>query len=57
MARLPRGTFALMLSLLPAMAAVIGMLILRQRLWPAEFSGIAMVAAGVALHRPQQKEI
>ena len=57
MARLPRGTFALMLSLLPAMAAVIGVLILRQRLWPAEFSGIAMVAAGVALHRPQQKEI
>jgi inner membrane transporter RhtA len=57
MARLPRGTFALMLSLLPAMAAVIGMLILRQRLWPAEFSGIAMVAAGVALHCPQQKEI
>jgi threonine/homoserine efflux transporter RhtA len=39
------------------MAAVIGVLILRQRLWPAEFSGIAMVAAGVALHRPQPKEI
>jgi len=57
MARLPRGTFALMLSLLPAMAAVIGVLILRQRLWPAEFSGIAMVATGVALHRPQPKEI
>lgn len=56
MARLPRGTFALMLSLLPAMAAVIGVLILRQRLWPAEFCGIAMVAAGVALHRPRQEE-
>ena len=56
MARLPRGTFALMLSLLPAMAAVIGVLILRQRLWPAEVGGIAMVAAGVALHRPYQKE-
>lgn len=55
MARLPRGTFALMLSLLPAMAAVIGVLILRQRLWPAEFSGIAMVAAGVALHRPLRR--
>lgn len=57
MARLPRGTFALMLSLLPAMAAVIGVLILRQRLWPAEVGGIAMVAAGVALHRPHQEEI
>ena len=52
MARLPRSTFALMLSLLPAMAAVIGVLILGQRLWPSEFSGIAMIAAGVALHRP-----
>ena len=52
MARLPRGTFALMLALLPAMAAVIGVLILGQRLWPSEFSGIAMIAAGVALHRP-----
>ena len=52
MARLPRGTFALMLALLPAMAAVIGLLILGQRLWPSECSGIAMIAAGVALHRP-----
>jgi inner membrane transporter RhtA len=52
MARLPRGTFALLLALLPAMAAVIGLLILGQRLWPSEFSGIAMIAAGVALHRP-----
>jgi len=52
MARLPRGTFALMLALLPAMAAVIGVLVLGQRLWPSEFSGIAMIAAGVALHRP-----
>jgi inner membrane transporter RhtA len=52
MARLPRGTFALMLALLPAMAAVIGLLILGQRLWPSELSGIAMIAAGVALHRP-----
>jgi threonine/homoserine efflux transporter RhtA len=34
------------------MAAVIGLLILGQRLWPSEFSGIAMIAAGVALHRP-----
>jgi len=53
MARLPRSTFALMLALLPAMAAVIGVLILGQRLWPSEFSGIAMIAAGVALHRPR----
>ncbi|MFA6114442.1 MAG: EamA family transporter [Sphingomonas sp.] len=52
MARLPRNSFALMLALLPAMAAVIGVLILGQKLWPSEFSGIAMIAAGVALHRP-----
>jgi inner membrane transporter RhtA len=51
MARLPRATFALLLSLLPATATVIGILVLRQ--WPSltDCAGIAAVAAGVALHR------
>jgi len=53
MARLPRETFALLLAILPAMAALIGLVVLRQRLLPAELSGIAMVAAGIALHRPR----
>jgi inner membrane transporter RhtA len=51
MARLPRATFALMLSLLPAAAAVIGVLVLRQIPSFPEVSGIALVILGVAVHR------
>ena len=51
MARLPRPTFALLLALLPATASVIGILVLRQIPSPAELMGIALVVAGVALHR------
>jgi inner membrane transporter RhtA len=51
MARLPRATFALLLSLLPASAAMIGFLVLRQVPNPAELAGIALVMVGVALHR------
>jgi inner membrane transporter RhtA len=51
MARLPRATFALMLSLLPATAAVIGVLVLRQIPSLPETCGIALVILGVALHR------
>ena len=51
MARLPRATFALLLSLLPATAALIGALVLRQIPAPAELLGIALIMAGVALHQ------
>lgn len=51
MARLPRATFALLLSLLPASAAVIGVVVLRQIPTPVEIAGILLVASGVALHR------
>ena len=51
MARLPRASFALLLSLLPASAAVIGFIVLRQIPAPAEVGGIALVITGVALHR------
>src|SRR6185437_11371823 len=51
MARLPRASFALLLSLLPATATVIGLLVLRQVPGRAELTGIALVIAGVALHR------
>jgi inner membrane transporter RhtA len=48
MARLPRAAFALLMSLLPASAAIIGVLVLHQVPgWP-EVTGIALVAAGVA---------
>ena len=51
MARLPRATFALLLSLLPAMASVIGSVVLHQLPRPAEVGGIALVISGVMLHR------
>ena len=52
MARLPRASFALLLSLLPAIACLIGALVLRQFPGPREALGIALVIAAVALHRP-----
>lgn len=51
MARLPRATFALLLALLPAMAGLIGALVLHQLPTPAEVGGIALVIGGVLLHR------
>ncbi|HEY2604087.1 MAG TPA: EamA family transporter [Thermoleophilaceae bacterium] len=51
LARLPRATYALMVSLLPATATVIGIIVLTQVPSPAEASGVALVIAGVALHR------
>jgi inner membrane transporter RhtA len=50
MARLPRATFALLLALLPATAAVIGLMVLAQVPNPAELAGIGLIVAGVALH-------
>jgi len=51
MARLPRATFALLLSLLPASATVIGIVVLRQIPTLVEIAGILLVAGGVALHQ------
>jgi inner membrane transporter RhtA len=51
MARLPRATFAFLLSLLPASATVIGIIVLRQIPTVTEIIGILLVAAGVALHQ------
>ncbi len=53
MARLPRASFALLLSLLPASAAAIGFLVLRQVPTLAELLGILLVIGGVALHRTE----
>jgi inner membrane transporter RhtA len=52
LARLPRATYALMVSLLPATATVIGIVVLTQVPSAREVAGIALVVAGVALHRP-----
>ena len=51
MARLPRASFALLLSLLPATATVIGIVVLHQMPSLIDCAGIAAVIAGVALHR------
>jgi inner membrane transporter RhtA len=51
MARLPRATYALFVALLPATATVIGVIVLRQMPSVVDLGGIALVMAGVALHR------
>jgi inner membrane transporter RhtA len=51
MRRLPRATYALMVSLLPATATVIGVVVLTQIPSAKEVTGVALVIAGVALHR------
>jgi inner membrane transporter RhtA len=51
MARLPRATYALLVALLPATAAVIGLVVLGQVPTAAESGGLVLVVAAVALHR------
>ena len=54
MARLSRASFALMLTLLPASATIIGAIVLGQIPSPREITGIALVMAAMALHRPAE---
>jgi inner membrane transporter RhtA len=51
MARLPRSTYALLVSLLPATATVIGIVVLSQLPSAQEILGVALVVGGVAIHR------
>jgi inner membrane transporter RhtA len=51
MRRLARATYALMVSLLPATATVIGVVVLAQVPSARDVTGVALVMAGVALHR------
>jgi inner membrane transporter RhtA len=51
MAKLTRAAYALMVALLPATATVIGIAILGQVPSAVEVAGVALVVAGVALHR------
>ena len=50
MGRLPRATFALLLALLPASAATIGLVVLRQQPAWVEVGGIALIVGSVAIH-------
>ena len=56
MSRLPRASFALLLSLLPACAVIIGAIVLRQVPTARDVLGIALVMSGVALHKPRAVE-
>jgi inner membrane transporter RhtA len=51
MARLPRATYALLVSLLPATATAIGIVVLGQIPTAVDVAGVALVISGVALHR------
>jgi inner membrane transporter RhtA len=54
MARLPRATFALMLSSLPVIALVIGGVVLRQVPTLADVAGIGLVTTAIAAHKPSE---
>jgi inner membrane transporter RhtA len=51
MARLSRATYALLVSLLPATATVIGVVVLTQIPSGPEIAGVALVVAGVGVHQ------
>jgi inner membrane transporter RhtA len=51
MARMQRSTYALLVSVLPATATVIGIVVLAQIPHPVEVVGVGLVMLGVALHR------
>ena len=57
LARLARSTYALMVSLLPAIATVIGVLVLTQIPSAWEVAGVGLVVGGVALHRASRRDI
>jgi inner membrane transporter RhtA len=50
MARLSRATYALLVSLLPATATLIGLVVLGQLPTAAEALGVGLVVLGVAAH-------
>ena len=56
MARLQRATYALLVSLLPATATVIGIVVLGQVPSRVELAGVALVIVGVAVHQERSAE-
>jgi len=60
MARLTRATYSLMVSILPATATVVGVVVLGQVPTLLEAGGVALVVSAVALHRessPKQQSV
>jgi inner membrane transporter RhtA len=54
MARMHRSTYALLVSLLPATATVVGVVVLAQLPSGLELAGVGLVVSGVALHRERR---
>jgi inner membrane transporter RhtA len=54
MARLTRAAYALLVSLLPATATVIGIVVLAQHPTAVEVAGVVLVVGAVALHRDRR---
>jgi inner membrane transporter RhtA len=52
MARLPRSSFALLLSLLPFTATVIGIVVLHQIPTYRDIAGVLLIVTAIAIHRP-----
>jgi inner membrane transporter RhtA len=56
MARLPRETYSLLVSLLPATATIIGVIVLSQMPTGIEIIGVSLVVAAVAVHQESGRE-
>ena len=56
MARLTRATYSLMVSILPATATIVGVVVLSQVPTWIEGAGVALVVSAVALHRERPAE-
>lgn len=56
MSRLTRSRYALMVSLSPATATVVGVIVLGQVPTPVEAAGVALVAVGIAVHQDLSPE-
>ena len=54
MVRIPRATYATMVALLPAVATIMGLVVLTQIPTWTEVAGVALVIAGVGVHRPAE---
>jgi inner membrane transporter RhtA len=52
-----RATYSLMVSLLPATATAIGIVVLAQIPSPVEVCGVALVIGGVAAHREPPRSL
>ena len=55
MARLARATYALFVSLLPACAVVVGVVVLQQIPTALDLAGIGLVMLGVSIHREPEE--